>query len=246
MINLEMLAQKGIIRYDQNSGIESIRQMLKKFALSADVDVDIYSYFKDIHDTYNVPDYCRVMGINEPFYSKLNNKMVKLLHNGKDTCKVASTENLKLPYKYKATLQGCRYETYSDTQDGRRIFVYWLPKKYVYRQNLCALAISKGIKPKKYHYLVKLLCIDGDYIYLHLVTFSKRVEYSKKIVAIYPSLERGQKKIAEVINYFNETGIIVSTSDYVEREEGEPFCTFNPQPLEHDSNELINSAISWL
>lgn len=246
MINLDMLVQRGIIRYDRDMSIESIRRMLKKFASSADVNIDIYSYFKGIHEVFNIPDYCTSIGIDEPFYNKLNNKCLMLLHNAKDNCKVESSVNLRLPYKYKSPLIGCKYETYKDHEGGKRTFIYWLPKKYVYKQNLCALAISKGIKPKKYHYLVKLLCIDGDYIYLYLVTFSKRVEYSKKIISVSQSLREGQENILQVINNFDNSGVILSTVDYVEMEEGEPFYKFSQHSLESEASEVSGDVMYWV
>lgn len=243
MINRDLLEQLGVLGYNDIDNIDKVKRMLKKYASSVNTSINIYEYFEGVRKVWSVPDLCTVKGLDAPFYKKLNGTNMKLLFTGTDYCKVESKVNLKLPYKYQSSIPTCRYDGVNTYKTGEKTFLYTVPKANVLRKNLCALAISKGIKPKKYSFLCKVLCVDGDYVYLHLITFSKRVEYSKKIIGLYQSLAEGQARINEILTFFINNGIILN--DYVEYEEGEPFNKY--EELSPNKDIISDgSEIVWL
>jgi hypothetical protein len=244
MVTVENLISRGILKENsENANIDSIRRMLKQFAVATGMSIDVNSFFQSLKNVNNIPDLAKIEGVTEPLFKRLNGSKAIISHVGRDNVRIYSKINIKLPYKYKPSEPDYGYESVVKSQTGN-VFKYVIPKQCVFRQNLCALAISKGIKPKKYNFLVRLLCVDGDYIYLHLINYSKRAEYSKKIVAIHESLALGQKRMGEIVQFFIDNDIVLGMG-FIDEEEGEPFYKYNKLSVESEREDELQ-AVAWL
>lgn len=85
------------------------------------------------------------------------------------------------------TPEGFKYVDYI-IQNGVRKYIYIVPKKHVYRYNLCALVLTQN-KRKNFYKGARLALQNGVYIYLYVIPYTYRQNIDQRILGVKPSYD---------------------------------------------------------
>ena len=118
---------------------------------------------------------------------------------------IVSGKQLELPYKYSCDEKGFSYIDFVENK-GIREYMYCVPKKYLYKVNQTALALSvknmknfKGMGYQSWHYGV---------IFLHVIPYKPGVKYTgSKILKTGIGLGYSSD-IVEIVDFWNKEGVI--------------------------------------
>lgn len=107
---------------------------------------------------------------------------------------------------------GFMYVDFVDSSAGRR-YIYILPKRYVFRYNLCCLALSE-YKPKNYYKGCKLMLQNGAFVYLTVRPFRNSfVEGTAPVrVLAYGATTNFNADVQNLFNMWLKIGATFETS----------------------------------
>lgn len=101
--------------------------------------------------------------------------------------------------------EGFKYVDFLE-KNGKRWYIYILPKKYVYRLNLCALMLSFN-KRRNYYVGYRFALQNGHYVYLYVVPFRYRENAAGRVLCVKSSFDFSQE-IECLVRYWVECGVI--------------------------------------
>lgn len=132
---------------------------------------------------------------------------VKIPSNSK--C-IISDINLKLPYKYSTKEQGFGYVDFY-SRDNKTKYMYFIPKKYMYRVNQLALVLS--VKNMKNYMGKGYWSWDFGTIFLHVIPYrSGRSYIGSKVLATSYKMSDFDSKVETILKYWQDIGVIPSLS----------------------------------
>lgn len=102
--------------------------------------------------------------------------------------------------------EGYGYVDYIENSKGERRYIYILPRKYVYKLNMCSLVISYGAL-RNYYKGVKVALTTGDYITIYVAPYKYRVSSGSRVLKVKPSLGF-EKEISVLIEAWYKKGVI--------------------------------------
>lgn len=211
------------------NSIGALRRYLRQYSQMNRLEIPFGQIFKQVKSP--PINLCKIRGIKEPIYAKLNGSTGFVLGHGKDSITVASKMNIRLPYKYIPKHQGFSYKGVLKAKSDRNYWRYSIPRENVYKVNVCALAYSVGIKPRTYVQCHKLLGVDGAYLYLQIVEHNSRTVANKNIVSVHTSIETAKKELNLVIDVLIAKGLVLDKNIYMESFEGEMLQIVEDTPM---------------
>lgn len=118
---------------------------------------------------------------------------------------VLSRVNLNLKFGYKSNEDGFEYIDFVSNKDGRE-YMYIVPKKYIYKLNQTALALS--VKNMKNFSGMGYKTWDSGVIFLHVIPYNHNVRYvGTKILKTGTTLNY-KKEVEAIISYWVKNNII--------------------------------------
>jgi hypothetical protein len=105
--------------------------------------------------------------------------------------------------------EGFKYVDYVDTSFGRK-YIYILPRKHVYRLNMCALILTPN-KRRVYFKGCKLALQNGNYVYLYVIPYTYRENLDVRVLGVKSSYNF-DKEVTAILNYWVEQGVIFHPS----------------------------------
>lgn len=125
---------------------------------------------------------------------------------------VVSTKNIKLkPFievngikRAYNMAQGFKYVDYID-KDGKRYFVYIVPKKYVYEENLCALIMTPNTH-RAFYKGYSLALQNGNTMYFYVVNYRNNSNANYRVLGIKPSTDFNSE-LASIIKLWVSMGL---------------------------------------
>ncbi|PHE64327.1 hypothetical protein COF68_05655 [Bacillus toyonensis] len=186
---------------------------------------------RDLPTPFSKPallDKVYVKGIEDEIYSKLNGKFVVrskkssitrniYRNNGeiKTTTNyvakegnvlIITTENLRLPFRYKASDPKLEYVDFRES-DGQRTFIYSIPKDYLYLTKQTALVLAQNTKRSHYGGL-RLTLTNGYDIYLYIVSLNNVREREGNVPLVTKTGDDYREELDKLQNFWLQKAII--------------------------------------
>ncbi|HBG5344199.1 TPA: hypothetical protein KQG29_001563 [Clostridioides difficile] len=155
-----------------------------------------------------------VMGIERKYFSLLNNSKAELLDLSSQK-KLTMNKNISkhcvfIVSKIFIGITNGRklknfkndkfnYIGYIEKEDEEKSYIYIIPKKYVYKINICALILTSK-KIDKFYNGFKLIKQDGEPVYLYVIPYQYK-KYSYSILALKYS-SNFNKEIKLILNHW--------------------------------------------
>lgn len=185
----------------------------------------------------------KIVGVKEPYFSKLNGSMVTILKRGtyrkrqvdsfgkfikdskgnlvytqvpvpRESVAVLSSVSIGLKNsvvehgvkkKYQPS-KGFKYVDYI-VRDGKKSFIYIIPREMVYRLNTCALALSQN-SMRNYYKGYKLALQNGSYVYMYVIpTYKYRSQSNYRVLGVKAGIDFSQEVIT-ILNLWQSLGVI--------------------------------------
>lgn len=123
----------------------------------------------------------------------------------RDSLAVISEIPISSLYKSK---EGFDFIDRVEGQNGKRKFMYLVPKKYLYEVNMCALVIRLD-KLRNSYTAIQVTLTNGHKVYIHVVPFkpTKALNQGSKYIKVKPSANF-DKEIMELLNYWQLVGVM--------------------------------------
>lgn len=177
-----------------------------------------------------------IKGIEDEFYSKLNKELVVPLSRGDKIRKrvidkatrafkvdkfgdtiyedysppigsivIKTSISLNLPYKYNTKEDGFDYIDFIEVGEDL-IYLYAIPKKYLYMVNQTALAVS--VRTMQDFDGSSYRTWDMGKIYLHIIPFKPKRVYKETIILAVGTYTNYDDEIRRIISYWQEENFI--------------------------------------
>ena len=118
---------------------------------------------------------------------------------------ILSSVNLNLPYRYKANDTGFGYIDFIVNR-GFKEYLYYVPKRYLYRSNQTALALS--VKNMKNYFGKGYMTWKFGTVYLHIIPYKSSRNYvGTKILKTSHSLNY-EKEVKAIVDFWVENDVI--------------------------------------
>ena len=137
---------------------------------------------------------------------------------------ICTTKNLKIPYNYKSKRGYSYVDFYEDEETNKRIFIYEVPKKFVFRIEQLALVLTKKTQLKSYE-MVTYHSWQYGKISLAVIPYSPNKDYvtssTKVLATAYGNSVKGifekhfQDKQQQIVNTWIKYCIIGNPADYI-------------------------------
>ena len=137
-----------------------------------------------------------------------------------DSVVVSSAENIRLPNTKTVGVSKVQYEPSEgfryidfDTVKGGRKYYYIVPKKNVYRLNMCALVLSKRAlgRRDRYYRGYKIALQNGTWIYIYVLPVVRR-QTSYRVLSVKPSPDF-QSDITTLVKWWQTRGYTFNYDD---------------------------------
>jgi hypothetical protein len=177
-----------------------------------------------------------IKGIEDEYFGKLNISLVKRIPKGteakrrvidkaKRTFKrdsdgnfiyedakipngcivIESDRSIGLPYGYKCK-EGCDYIDFIKDKEGTILYLYAIPKKFLYKVNQTALALS--VKNMKNYSGMGYVTWNMGKIFLHIIPYNPNSQYVGTKILKTGTKTKYDAEINEIVGYWQKVGLI--------------------------------------
>lgn len=119
---------------------------------------------------------------------------------------VLSPQDISLPFsRYKKDVDGFGYVDFIE-KDGKLLFIYVIPREFLYKVNQIAIAIS--VKNMKNYQGVGFLTWDSGVIYIHAIPYSPNSKYTGTRILKTTRCLNCSKEFHTISDYWQSIGLI--------------------------------------